>query len=72
LIDRETEYNGKVERNDYQPYLAINDIEHTKTKAASPQTNVICQRFHKIILEEFYQMVLRKGLREIRNVTLGF
>ncbi|HAZ3475065.1 TPA: hypothetical protein J1Y50_004302 [Escherichia coli] len=28
-----TEYCGKVEQYDYQLYLAINDIEHTKTKA---------------------------------------
>jgi hypothetical protein len=28
-----------VEQHDYQLYLAINDIDHTKTKAMSPQTN---------------------------------
>ncbi|EQA1477007.1 transposase family protein, partial [Escherichia coli] len=33
LTDRGTEYCGKVEQHDYQLYLAINDIEHTKTKA---------------------------------------
>jgi transposase InsO family protein len=39
LTDRGTEYCGKVEQHDYQLYLAINDIDHTKTKAMSPQTN---------------------------------
>ena len=56
LTDRGTEYCGCVERHDDQLYLAVNDIEHTKTKARSPQTNGICERFHKTILEEFYQV----------------
>ncbi len=42
LTDRSTEYCGKVEHHDYELYLALNDIDHTKTKAASPQTNGIC------------------------------
>jgi transposase len=62
LTDRGTEYCGKVEQHDYQLYLAINDIEHTKTKAMSPQTNGICERFHKTILQEFYQITFRKKL----------
>lgn len=49
LTDRGTEYCGKPEQRDYQLYLAMNDIEHTRTKAASPQTNGICERFHKTI-----------------------
>ena len=62
LTDRGTEYCGKVEQHDYQLYLAINDIEHTRTKAMSPQTNGICERFHKTILQEFYQITFRKKL----------
>ena len=62
LTDRGTEYCGKVEQHDYQLYLAINDIDHTKTKARHPQTNGICERFHKTILEEFYQITFRKKL----------
>lgn len=62
LTDRSTEYCGKVEQHDYELYLAINDIDHTKTKAASPQTNGICERFHKTILQEFYQITFRKKL----------
>jgi hypothetical protein len=42
--------------------LAFNDIDHTKTKAQSPQTNGICERFHKSILQAFYQLTLRKKL----------
>lgn len=62
LTDRGTEYCGKAEQHDYQLYLALNDIEHTKTKARSPQTNGICERFHKTILQEFYQVTFRKKL----------
>lgn len=64
LTDRGTEYCGKVEQHDYQLYLAINNIDHTKTKANSPQTNGICERFHKTILQEFYQITFRKKLYE--------
>ena len=62
LTDRGTEYCGKLEQHDYQLYLAMNDIEHTRTRAASPQTNGICERFHKTILQEFYQVAFRKKI----------
>jgi transposase InsO family protein len=62
LTDRGTEYCGRAERHDYELYLAVNDIDHTKTKAKSPQTNGICERFHKTILQEFYQVAFRKKL----------
>lgn len=62
LTDRGTEYCGKPETHDYQLYLALNDIEHTKTKAFHPQTNGICERFHKTILDEFYRVTFRRKL----------
>ena len=62
LTDRGTEYYGKVEQHEYQLYLALNEIEHTRTKARHPQTNSICERFHKTILQEFYQPALRKKI----------
>lgn len=62
LTDRGTEYCGKPETDDYQLYLAVNDIEHTKTRARHPQTNGICERFHKTILQEFYQVAFRRRL----------
>lgn len=64
LTDRGTEYCGRRETHDYQLYLAINDIDHTKTKAKSPQTNGIVERFHKTILHEFYQVTFRKKIYE--------
>jgi transposase InsO family protein len=62
LTDRGTEYCGCVDQHDYQLYLAINDIDHTKKKAMSPQTNGICERFHKTILQKFDQVTFRKKL----------
>jgi transposase InsO family protein len=47
---------------DFPLYLALNEIEHTKTKARHPQTNGICERFHKTVLQEFYQVTFRKKL----------
>ena len=60
LTDRGTEFCGRPERHDFQLFLAINDIEHTRTKAYSPQTNGICERFHRTIKEEFYEITFRK------------
>jgi len=62
LTDRGTEYCGKADSHDFQLYIAVNDIEHTRTKARHPQTNGICERFHKTILQEFYQPALRRKI----------
>ncbi len=71
LTDRGTEYCGKPETHDYQLYLALNEIEHTRTKANHPQTNGICERFHKTILQEFYQVAFRRKIyRSIEELQL--
>lgn len=62
LTDRGSEYCGKSERHAYQLYLAIEDVDHSKTKAYSPQTNGICERFHKTMKNEFYDVAFRKKL----------
>jgi transposase InsO family protein len=62
LTDRGTEYCGAKEQHEYQLYLNIEDIDHTKTKAKSPQTNGICERFHRSMQEEFYAVAFRKKL----------
>ena len=51
LTDRGAEYCGKVENHAYQLYLAV-----------SPQTNGICERFHRTIKDEFYDIAFRKKL----------
>jgi transposase InsO family protein len=60
LTDRGTEYCGNPERHEYELYLAVEDIDHTRTKTRSPQTNGICERFHRTVLDEFYRVALRK------------
>lgn len=62
LTDRGTEYCGSLEHHEYQLYLALEDIDHTKTKAKSPQTNGICERFHQTIQNEFYSTAFRKKI----------
>ena len=62
LTDRGTEYCGKIEMHSYQLYLAMEDIDHTKTKANHPQTNGICERFHKTMKNEFYDITFRKKI----------
>jgi hypothetical protein len=42
LTDRGSEYCGNVAHHEYQLYLAIEDIDHSRTKVKSPQTNGIC------------------------------
>lgn len=62
LTDRGTEYYGAREHHEYQLYLSIEDINHTKTKAKSPQTNGICERLHRTMQDEFYVIAFRKKI----------
>src|SRR5215203_4105312 len=60
LTDRGTEYCGNPERHEYELYLAVEDVDHSRTKTKSPQTNGIVERFHKTVLDEFYRVAFRK------------
>lgn len=62
LTDRGTEYCGAREHHEYELYLAVEDVDHSRTKAKSPQTNGICERFHQTIQNEFYAIAFRKKL----------
>jgi transposase InsO family protein len=62
LTDRGSEFVGNVQHHEYELYLAVEDIDHTKTKVRSPQTNGICERFHRTMLEEFYRVTFRKKI----------
>jgi transposase InsO family protein len=62
LTDRGTEFCGSPDKHPYQLYLQLNDIEHTKTKVKSPQTNGICERLHQTVLNEFYKITFRKKI----------
>src|SRR5947209_6280291 len=62
LTDRGTEYCGQREHHEYQLYLAVENIDHSRTKTKHPQTNGICERFHKTMQDEFYSVAFRKKL----------
>jgi transposase InsO family protein len=62
LTDRGSEYCGRVEHHHYQLYLAVEDIDHSRTKVRHPQTNGICERFHKTIKDECYSIAFRKKI----------
>lgn len=62
LTDRGTEYCGSREHHEYELYLALEDIDHSKTKAKSPQTNGICERLHRTMQDEFYAIAFRKKI----------
>ena len=59
LNDSGSEFCGNPERHEYELYLAVEDIDHSRTKTRS-QTNGICERFHKTVLNEFYRVAFRK------------
>jgi len=60
LTDRGTEFCGSRENHEYELYLAIENIDHSRTKAKHPQTNGICERFHRTMQDEFYAVAFRK------------
>src|SRR6195256_2169675 len=60
LTDRGSEYCGNPERHEYELYLAIEDMDHSRTKTKSPQRNGICERFHKTVLNEVSRIGFRK------------
>jgi len=62
LTDRGTEYCGNPERHEYELYLAVEDVDHSRTRTRRPQTNGICERFHKTALDEFYRVAFRKKI----------
>ncbi len=70
FTDRGTESCGVPDRHEDELDLAVEDIDHTRTKTRSPQTNGICERFPTTGLNEFYRVAFRKkiyaGLEELQ------
>jgi transposase InsO family protein len=62
LTDRGTEYCGSPDSHEYERYVAVENIDHTRTKGKSPQPNGTVGRFHKTMLHEFSRMTFRKKL----------
>ena len=59
LTDRGTEYCGQREHHEYELYPAVENIDHSRTRARRPQSNGICERFHRTLQEEFYATAFR-------------
>ena len=53
---------SRQQRHPYEVFLQYNEIDHTKTRAYRPQSNGICESFHKTVLNEFYRVVFRKKI----------
>jgi len=51
-----------VNDNEFLWDTILEDIDRSKTRARSPQSNGRCERFHKTILNEFYKVAFRKKL----------
>lgn len=62
LTDRGTEFCGKPDTHEYELFLALNDIDHSKTKVKNPQSNGICERFQRTVLDDFYRVAFRKKI----------
>ena len=62
LTGRGSEYCGNREHHEFALYLDLEDIDHTRTKTQSPQTNGICERFHQTIQNELYASAFRRKL----------
>jgi transposase InsO family protein len=58
LTDNGTEFCG-TEAHPYELYLQLNDIEHRRTKVATPRTNGFVERFHRTALDEFFRTAFR-------------
>lgn len=63
LTDNGREFCG-TDNHPYELYLALNDIEHRRTKVRSPQTNGFVERFQRTVLEEFFVETLRTTFYE--------
>ncbi len=64
LTDRGTAFKGKPENHEYELYLQIEGIEHSKTQVRHPQSHGICERLHRTMQDEFYAVVFRKRIFE--------
>ena len=62
LTDRGTEYCGVADRHPYELYLAVENIDHSRTKTTHPQTNGIGERFNNTLLNDLYRVAFRKRI----------
>lgn len=63
LTDNGREFCG-TETHPYELYLALNGIEHRRTKVRSPKTNGFAERFNGTVLDEFFRLKMRETFYE--------
>ncbi len=63
LTDNGREYCG-TDAHPYEVYLALNEIEHRRTKVKHPWTNGFVERFHRTALDEFFRIAFRTRFYE--------
>ncbi len=63
LTDNGREFCG-TDTHPYELYLALNDIEHRRTRVRTPRTNGFVERFQRTVLEEFFVQTLRTTFYE--------
>jgi hypothetical protein len=64
LTDRGSEYCGSIEHHEYQLYLALEDIDHSKIKARHPQSNGAVT----LNLENIYALGVAEGSQELEHL----
>jgi hypothetical protein len=71
LTDRGLEYCGHIDRHEYERYLAVGDIVHSRTVSDDPQENELCRVFHQAVMTEFYRIAFSKwvyrSIDELQN-----
>ena len=70
LTDNGREFCG-TDNHPFELYLALNDIEHRRTKVKSPKTNGFIERFNKTVLDEFFRIAFRENFYESVEALQG-
>jgi hypothetical protein len=60
LTDRGREYCGREDGHIFELYLGAQNIEHRRTRPASPYTNGFVERFHQTLKNEFFAKAFRE------------
>jgi transposase InsO family protein len=59
LTDNGREFCG-TETHPYEPYLALNEIEHRRARVRTPRTNGFVERFNGTVLDEFFRVAMHE------------
>ena len=60
LSDNGREFCGREDRHPYELFLQLEAIEHKRTRVNRPQSNGICERLHRTLLDEHFRVEGRR------------